>query len=62
MDDIDNFLKEDLGNQGDTTSEALFTSEKTKAKIIVKQDCIIAGIEEIKKILDKLDIKTKFFV
>jgi nicotinate-nucleotide pyrophosphorylase (carboxylating) len=62
MGDIENYLKEDLGNQGDITSDSLFTSETAKAKIVVKQECIIAGIEEIKEIFDKLDIKTDFFV
>jgi nicotinate-nucleotide pyrophosphorylase (carboxylating) len=61
MNDIDRFLKEDLGNKGDITSDSLFTSENSKAKIIAKEKCIIAGIEEIKKIFKKLKVKTNFF-
>ena len=61
MNDIDRFLKEDLGNRGDITSDSLFTSENSKAKIIAKEEGILAGIEEIKKIFKKLKVKTNFF-
>lgn len=53
MDDIDRFLKEDLGEKGDITSESLFTSEQASAEIIALDDCIIAGIEEMKTVFDK---------
>ena len=62
MDDIDRFLIEDLGNKGDITSDLLFTSENSKAKIIVNEKCIIAGLEETKKIFKKLRVKTNFFL
>ena len=62
MNDIDRFLKEDLGNNGDITSDSLFTSENSKAKIIAKEEGIIAGIEDIKKIFNKLKVKTNFFL
>jgi len=61
MDDIDKFLKEDLGKKGDITSDSLFTSEVAKAKIIVKEECIVAGVKEVKKIFEKLNVKTSFF-
>ncbi len=61
MDDIDRFLKEDLGNRGDITSDSLFTSETAKAKIIAKEECIVAGVEEVKKIFEKLKVTTNFF-
>ena len=61
MDDIDRFLKEDLGSKGDITSDSLFTNEIVKAKIIAKEECILAGIEEIIKLFEKLKIKTNFF-
>ena len=62
MGDIESFLKEDLGTEGDITSESLFTSEIVKANIIAKQDCVFAGIDEIKEIFDKLDVKSTLFV
>ena len=62
MDDIDRFLKEDLGNRGDITSDSLFTSENSKAKIIAKEECIIAVVEETKKIFKKLKVTTNFFL
>ena len=53
MNDIDHFLKEDLGEKGDITSESLFTNEQASAEIIAREDCIIAGVEELKKVFDK---------
>jgi nicotinate-nucleotide pyrophosphorylase len=49
MDDIDRYLLEDLGKEGDITSDALFTNEKANAVIIAKESCVIAGLEELKK-------------
>ena len=36
MDDIDEFLKEDLGEEGDNTSDSIFTNEFAEGKIIAK--------------------------
>ena len=46
MDEIDRFLREDLGKEGDITSDALFTTQTARAIIISKEDCIVAGLEE----------------
>ncbi|MCD6572451.1 MAG: carboxylating nicotinate-nucleotide diphosphorylase [Thermoplasmata archaeon] len=54
MEDIKNFLKEDLGEEGDITSNALFTSEKAEAYIVAKESCIIAGLEEAKAVFEFL--------
>ena len=62
MDDIDRFLEEDLGDEGDITSESLFTDEDAKAQIIAKEDCIIAGLEEIRNVFEKTGAKTEFKV
>jgi nicotinate-nucleotide pyrophosphorylase (carboxylating) len=62
MDDIDRFLQEDLGKGGDITSDSLFTNEPAKAKIISKESCIIAGLDEIKKVFNKTGAKTFFKV
>jgi len=53
MDDVDRFLLEDLGKEGDITSEALFTKEEITAVIIAKEDCILAGMEEAITIFSK---------
>lgn len=62
MDDIDRFLKEDLGQEGDITSDALFKDEIAQAKIIAKENCVVAGLEETKKIFKKTkaELKTYF--
>lgn len=62
MNDIDRFLDEDLGTEGDITSESLFTDEYAKAHIISKQDCIIAGLDEITNVFNKTGAKTELKV
>ena len=59
MDDIDRYLTEDLGKEGDITSKSLFHNEVATAKIIAKEDCIVAGLEEVKIIFNKTGAKTK---
>jgi nicotinate-nucleotide pyrophosphorylase (carboxylating) len=61
MDDIDRFLYEDLQDKGDITSDSLFDNEISKANIISKNDCIIAGLEESIIIFDKTGASTKLF-
>jgi nicotinate-nucleotide pyrophosphorylase (carboxylating) len=53
MDDIDRYLTEDLGVEGDITSESLLTDEKVKANIIARENCIIAGLEEVKCVFQR---------
>jgi nicotinate-nucleotide pyrophosphorylase (carboxylating) len=50
MDDITRFLNEDLGEIGDITSNALFTNEKVKGCIFVKEDCVLAGMQEAEQV------------
>ena len=54
MDDIDRFLEEDIDKEGDITSDSLFTDEKCQAQIISKEDCIVAGLEEVKNIFKRV--------
>ncbi len=54
MDDIDRFLREDVGKKGDITSDALFTKEKARAVIISKEDCVVAGLEEAQQVFKKV--------
>jgi nicotinate-nucleotide pyrophosphorylase (carboxylating) len=56
MDDIDRFLREDLGKDGDITSDALFTKHTAHAIIISKEDCIVAGLEEAVQVFKKLGV------
>jgi nicotinate-nucleotide pyrophosphorylase (carboxylating) len=62
MDDIEIFLEEDLGKEGDITSDSLFTDENAKAHIITKEDCIIAGLDEIREVFGKTGASTDFKV
>lgn len=59
MDDIDRFLHEDLSEEGDVTSEALFTSEKAEASIIAKEACVVAGLEEAQQVFQRLGVQVK---
>lgn len=62
MDDTDRYLQEDLGGEGDITSDSLFTNEKAKAYIIAKEKCIVAGLEEAKTVFKKTGAETKLRV
>ena len=62
MDDIDRFLKEDLGEEGDITSDALFTNETSHAKLIAKEKCVVAGLEEAKTIFERTGAETKLLL
>jgi len=53
MDEMDRFLEEDLNEEGDITSAALFTNEKGKARIISKEAAIVAGLEEAGRVFEK---------
>jgi nicotinate-nucleotide pyrophosphorylase (carboxylating) len=53
MDEIDIYLNEDLGNEGDITSDSLFTDEIGNGHIIAKNDCIVAGLKEAKTVFKK---------
>lgn len=55
MDDIDRFLREDLGKKGDITSDALFTRQTARAVIIAKEDCVVAGLQEAQQVFTKLE-------
>lgn len=57
MDDIDRFLDEDLGQEGDITSNSLFTNESGKAYILSKENCVVAGLKEAKKVFERTGAK-----
>ncbi len=59
MDDIDRFLKEDLNEKGDITSNAIIGDEEGKAYIIAKEPCILAGVEEAMEVFKRLGTKAK---
>lgn len=58
MDEIDFYLKEDLNKEGDITSNAIFKDQKSKAQIISNEPCVVAGLEEAKKVFEKTGAKT----
>ncbi len=53
MDDIDRFLREDVGKKGDITSDALFSKQKARAIIIAKEDCVLAGLQEAQEVFKR---------
>ena len=57
MDEIERFLCEDLDEDGDITSDAIFSNEISKAKIIVRESTIIAGLEEAGKVFERTGAK-----
>lgn len=57
---IKNALEEDIANIGDITSLATISKDAVaEARFIVKEDCIIAGIELVKSIAFFIDPKLK---
>ncbi len=53
MDNFDRFLYEDLDDEGDVTSNALFDKERGTAVLFVKESCIIAGLTEAENVFMK---------
>jgi nicotinate-nucleotide pyrophosphorylase (carboxylating) len=62
MDEIDRFLREDLGKIGDITSDALFTKQTAHAIIISKEDCIVAGLIEARQVFKKIGATARSLV
>jgi len=62
MDDIDRFLKEDIGDEGDITSNSLFTDEVAQAHIVANEDCVVAGLEEIKMVFKRTGAQIELLV
>jgi nicotinate-nucleotide pyrophosphorylase (carboxylating) len=62
MDDIDRYLQEDVGKDGDITSDALFTNETARAFIIAKEACVVAGLEEAQQVFTKMHAKALLLV
>lgn len=60
MEDIERFLHEDLNEKGDITSDALLEDEEGKARIIAKENCILAGLEEAGNVFSKLGLAVSF--
>ncbi len=61
MDGMERFLREDIG-QGDITTEALIDERPGTASIVVKEDCVIAGVEEAQAVLRTLGLRTEALV
>ena len=62
MGDIDRYLQEDLREKGDITSDSLFTDENAEARIIAKEKCVVAGLEEAKTVFEKTGAKIELQV
>lgn len=63
MDEIEYYLNEDLKEKGDITSDSLFTTQQASAYIIAGQNCIVAGLDEVKTVFLKTGatVALKFF-
>ena len=59
MNDIACFLKEDLQDIGDITSDYLFSDEETEGIIFTKNDCILAGLSEVKQVFSRTGAQIK---
>ncbi|MEM2935347.1 MAG: hypothetical protein QXF32_03185 [Candidatus Thermoplasmatota archaeon] len=59
MDDIDIFLKEDLGEKGDITSNILLKDEEGTAYIKANEKCVLAGVEEAIEVFKRLSCDVK---
>jgi nicotinate-nucleotide pyrophosphorylase (carboxylating) len=62
MDDIDRFLREDVGKKGDITSNALFTKQTARAIIIAKEDCVVAGLQEAQQVFKKVGASARLLL
>ena len=51
---LEEFLAIDIGS-GDITSAALLTDEETSVRIIAKEDCVVAGIDEVVELFGRFD-------
>ncbi len=54
MDYIDLYLKEDLNEKGDITTEAIIKDEEGMASIFSNDNCILAGAEEAAEVFSRL--------
>ena len=52
-------IKEDIGDGDHTSLSCIPQSATGKAHLIVKEACIIAGIELAEKIFQRIDLKPK---
>lgn len=59
MNDMDRYLLEDLGKDGDITSNSIFTKETGDGHIIARQDCVVAGLSEAKQVFEKTGSNVK---
>jgi len=58
MDDIDRFLREDVGKKGDITSDALFNRQSARGVIIAKENCVVAGLQDAQQVFTKVGTST----
>ena len=59
---VDFMLQEDLDTKGDITTDTIIKSNpKVTAIITVKENCILAGLEEVESILNTYNLKPKTY-
>jgi len=52
------YLEEDAG-RGDITTEALGITSRCKAEIVVKSDCVLAGVQSVTPVLEMFEIEVE---
>jgi nicotinate-nucleotide pyrophosphorylase (carboxylating) len=55
---LDEYLAEDIG-YGDLTSDTLLTEEQATARIVAKESCKVAGVQDIKAIFERFALKVE---
>lgn len=55
---LDEYLAEDIG-YGDLTSDTLLTDEQATAKLLSKEACIVAGIDDLTLIFERFALKVE---
>ena len=58
MDDLDRFLREDVG-AGDVTTGAVARGERVRARIVAQEACVAAGVAEAAEVFARLGAKAE---
>jgi len=54
--ELQRFIREDLGGAGDVTSDALLSDQQATGDIVAKQHCILAGLAEAREVFSHFGV------
>ncbi len=54
--ELQRFIEEDLGSDGDVTSNALLTDQQAEGELVAKQQCNLAGLAEAGEVFAHFDV------